>query len=298
MSLSIFNAVSPRGSAGAPAGAIEVLNDATGAPHFKRADLGRFLGIVDVKAAYRDVGTISRKILSSGVSLTHPSQRQNDHDMFVDLEAALEIVVRSRKPKAVELTKWLTRKGVEKVVEDRQKAIDAERHKVQEHQKAIDEKDMQIALLDDDLTESQDLVRQLEFSNSGMQGEIRAKDQEIARRQSEIAELRERYVDHCRDPGKDNLVVITRKHDEDDEHFEYPYYISRIQRRAISTKRRWLLDQFPDSEEIVVIDNPNSVHAFNRLEEEGHVERYGCHFKLIDLTREDLYDLGVPAIEE
>ena len=39
-------------------------------------DLGRFLGIVDVKAAYRDVGTISRKILSSGVSLTHPSQRQ------------------------------------------------------------------------------------------------------------------------------------------------------------------------------------------------------------------------------
>ena len=47
----------------------------------------------------------------------------------------------------------------------------------------------------------------------------------------------------------------------------------------------------------VVIDNPNSVHAFNRLEEEGHVERYGCHFKLIDLTREDLYDMGVPAID-
>ena len=279
MSITLFNAV--------PAGAIEVLNDATGAPHFKRADLGRFLGIVDVKAAYRDVGTISRKILSVGVSLTHPLlQGQNDHDAFVDLEAALEIVVRSRKPKAVELTKWLTRKGVEKVVEG--------------HQKAIDEKDMQIALLDDDLTESQDLVRQLEFSNTGMQGEIRAKDQEIARRQSEIVELRERYVDHCRDPGKDNLVLITRKHtcEPDDKHFEYPYYISRIQRRVISTKRRWLLDQFPDSEEIVVIDNPNSVHAFNRLEEEGHVERYGCHFKLIYLSREDLYDLGVPAIQE
>ena len=276
-SLSLFNAV--------PAGAIEILSSG-GKPYFKRADLGRFLGIVDVKAAYRDVGTISRKILSVGVSLTHPSQRQNDHDAFVDLDAALEIVVRSRKPKAVELTKWLTRKGVEKLVIH--------------HQKAIDEKDMQIALLDDDLTESQEHARQLEFNNTGLQGEIRAKDQEIARRQSEISELRERYVDHCRDPSKDNLVVITRKHttDEDDEHFEYPYYISRIQRRAISAKRRWLLDQFPDSEEIVVIDNPNSVHAFNRLEEEGHVERYKCHFKLIDLTRDDLYDMGVPAIEE
>ena len=180
----------------------------------------------------------------------------------------------------------LTRKGLEKVVKDRQKAIE--------------EKDMHIALLDDDLTESQDLVRQLEFSNTGMQGEIRAKDQEIARREIELAQVRERHVDRCRDPGKDNVIVIFRKHttDEDDEHFEYPYYISRIQRRAISIKRRWLLDQFPDSEEIVVIDNPNSVHAFNRLEEEGHVERYGCHFKLIYLTREDLYDLGVPAIQE
>ena len=94
--------------------------------------------------------------------------------------------------------------------------------------------------------------------------------------------------------------MITRKHttEENDKRFEYPYYITRIRRRWISTKRRWLLDQFSDSEEIVVIDNPNSVHAFNRFEEEGHVERYKCHFKLIDLTREDLYDMGVPPIED
>ena len=164
----------------------------------------------------------------------------------------------------------------------------------------VEEKDAQIALLSDDLVLEQEHARQLEYNNTGLQGEIRAKDQEIDRRREEIVELRERYVDHCRDPGKDNLVVITRKHtcEPYDKHFEYPYYISRIQRRAISTKRRWLLDQFPDSEEIVVIDNPNSVHVFNRFEEEGHVERYGCHFKLVDLTREDLYDLGVPAIQE
>ena len=47
-----------------------------------------------------------------------------------------------------------------------------------------------------------------------------------------------------------------------------------------------------------MIDNPNGVHAFNRFEEEGHVERFKCHFKLLDLTRDDLYDLGVPSIEE
>ena len=227
-----------------------------------------------------------------------PKNQQNKTDKFLSVYGVMHVVVNSRKSKGKELRDWILRdvvpRGVNKLMEE-------------EHQKAIDEKDMQIALLDDDLTESQDLVKQLDqratqlqCNNTGLQGEIRAKDQEIARRQSEIAELRERYVDHCRDPRKDNTVMITRKHtsDEDDEHFEYPYYISRIQRCKIPTKRRWLLTQFPDSEEIVVIDNPNSVHAFNRLEEEGHVERYGCHFKLIDLTREDLYDMGVPSIKE
>ena len=95
------------------------------------------------------------------------------------------------------------------------------------------------------------------------------------------------------------MLTIFRKHttDTDDNHFEYPYCIARIQRRSITSKRRWILEKFPRSEEIVVIDNPNSVHVFNRFEEEGHIERYGCHFRLVDLTREDLYDMGIPAIE-
>ena len=73
MSLSIFNAV----------GSIEVANDA---PHFKRVDLGRFLGIVDVKATYRDTSTVSRKLLSNGVGLPHSLlQSQNDHDFVAML---------------------------------------------------------------------------------------------------------------------------------------------------------------------------------------------------------------------
>ena len=48
MSLELFNAV--------PAGAIEVLTDA-GQPYFKRADLGRFLGIVDTRHSFENVAT-------------------------------------------------------------------------------------------------------------------------------------------------------------------------------------------------------------------------------------------------
>lgn len=36
---------------------------------------------------------------------------------------------------------------------------------------------------------------------------------------------------------------------------------------------------------IEVIDNPNSLHAFNRFEKEDLMERYNYHFRLIDLTK-------------
>ena len=35
---------------------------------------------------------------------------------------------------------------------------------------------------------------------------------------------------------------------------------------------------------------------FNRFEEEGHGERRYNHFRLVDLTREELYAMEVPAI--
>ena len=38
-------------------------------------------------------------------------------------------------------------------------------------------------------------------------------------------------------------------------------------------KLRWFDQHYPDHEIIVEIDNPNSIHAFNRFEEEGHAER-------------------------
>ena len=105
----------------------------------------------------------------------------------------------------------------------------------------------------------------------------------------------ERYVDHCRNPSKDNIVIIVRKHTtpENDKYHNFPYYISRIQRRKWCVKLQWLERHFPDHEVVVEIDNPNSIHAFNIFEEEGHVECKFNHFRLIDLTRDKLYDMGI-----
>ena len=121
-----------------------------------------------------------------------------------------------------------------------------------------------------------ELDSSLKYENVGLQGEITAYQaklqvsQNIVLRLStlcRITELVERYVDHCRNPSKDNIVLIIRKHTtpENDKYHNFLYYISRIQRRRRYVKLRWLEHHFPDHEVIVEIDNPNSIHAFNRL---------------------------------
>ena len=81
-----------------------------------------------------------------------------------------------------------------------------------------------------------------------------------------------------------------------DKYHDLPYYVARIQQRKRYVKLRWFDRHFPDHEIIVEIDNPNCIYVFNRFEEEGHTEQKYNHFRLIDLTQEELYAMGVPAI--
>ena len=46
-------------------------------------------------------------------------------------------------------------------------------------------------------------------------------------------------------------------------------------------------------------DNANSIHAFNRFEEKGFVERFQqLHFRLVDIPCDVLYALATPTIQE
>ena len=59
--------------------------------------------------------------------------------------------------------------------------------------------------------------------------------------QDTIIHLRTRYVDHARDSGKDNIIIIARKHTgpANVKFHELPYYVARIQRRKRYVKLRW-----------------------------------------------------------
>ena len=121
---------------------------------------------------------------------------------------------------------------------------------------------------------------------------------ELQKCQDTIIYLKTRYVDHARDPGKDNIIIIVQKYKgpANDKFHDLPYYVARIKPRKSYAKLKWLDRNFPDHEVTVEIGSSNSIHVFNRLEEEGHVERRYNHFGLIDLTREELYVMRVSTI--
>ena len=46
------------------------------------------------------------------------------------------------------------------------------------------------------------------------------------------------------------------------------------------------------------LGNANGIQVFNKFEEEWFVERFQCHFKLVDISRDAFYALATPATQE
>ena len=86
----------------------------------------------------------------------------------------------------------------------------------EDHQQAIEEKDAALALITDDLQGCDNQIQAIQYQNVGLQGEIRAKDQQIAT-------LQRRYVGYLSDEDKSNGISIIAKNNEEPG---YPY-ISR-----------------------------------------------------------------------
>ena len=196
---------------------IEMITDVDNKPYFKRAHLGQYLDYVKVGDVYRNTVTISRKLLCvGGVAATPLKKDQNDHDIFVSLDVALEIASRSKKIQAVELIKWLTHKGIDKVVEERHQALEA--------------KDNQLTLLNNDLIDAQQQVVILEQTNLELQ--------------DRVTELQRRAVPYLADHTKDNGLVVIQKNNGD----EYPYIAICGQQGYVAQKIQNKLADYHDGQ--------------------------------------------------
>ena len=76
-----------------------------------------------------------------------------------------------------------------------------------------------------------DDLKDCEYENVTLQAQRDVYKDQLQKCQDTITHLRARYVDHAKDLGKDNIVMIIEKNTtpEEDEFYEYPYYIARIQ---------------------------------------------------------------------
>ena len=102
---------------------------------------------------------------------------------------------------------------------------------------------------------------QCQYENVVSQAQRDVCQTQLQRCEITITHLRARYVDYARDPVKDNVIIIVRKHatPANDKYLDLPYYMSRIQRRKSYVKLRWFDQHFPNHEVIVEIENPSSI---------------------------------------
>ena len=158
----------------------------------------------------------------------------------------MDVAVKWKKTKAVELVKWLVKKGVDKIVE--------------EHKLMIEEKYTQLALVSDDL-------QAREYANVGLQDEIRAKDHEIERGQNQIVDLiANRHVPR-RGEFDTNLKVLEKITKELGKPGRYEYYMIRCQKRQLSARINVLRMKYPDMHMVKgpSCEDGNSVHCWNRF---------------------------------
>ena len=249
------------------AGAIETLFDGENKPWFKRANPGRYLGIQNIRDNFKDfpfhLTRTRSEIESVGVSDDLSGMRgggKNPHDAFVNLDGALEIAVRSRKPKAVALVNWLAKKGVEKLEED--------------HQKAIEERDSRI--------------QAIEYENVGLQGEIRNARRTITNL------LENRHVARCGE--YDNILVGVQKNkpiEDDGKKSRHAFDMMRCQKRRKGLLMARLKKEYPYMSEKRTCEDPNAVHRWCWFKEDVLREDkyYQNHFSLDTLTKREFEEL-------
>ena len=232
---------------------IEILQDEDEHPWFKRAHLGEYVGLKYIHTSTRNMmweNNRKREGFPTCQRLTGwvgDKNSQNKTDIFLSLTAALHVVMRCDKKEAIPVRDWLIKeiipRGLNKVIEEKQQAIE---NMSQEHQLAIEDKDNALALLNDDLDESQREYAILEYR---------------------YEQLEARAVPYLEDPKKDNGMAIIQKNNGD----EYPYYSICGQHIYRKYRKRDKMVSYPQGQVVLDCETPNAIVHYNWLKESGYI---------------------------
>ena len=93
----------------------------------------------------------------------------------------------------------------------------------------------------------------IQFDNTGLQGEIRAKDHQIKRSENRIQnQIENRHVPRSSDT--DTVLVVVENNEEHGKAGKHPYYMVRCQRRVLKSCLDFLRVKYPNME----VKEPNS----------------------------------------
>ena len=186
------------------------------------------------------------------------------YDIYINEEGMYELLFSSQQPKAKDFRRHCINVlflHVRQQLSDKSHAmeiqyltgrIQALEFTIETHQQTIEEKDAAIALLNNDL-------QNRKYENVGLQGEIRAKDQQIAT-------LQRRYVGCLSDEDKNNGISIIAKNNEEEE---YPHISICGHHGYRRHKARVLLARNEGSTLFADGDTPNAIVAYNFWREHG-----------------------------
>ena len=135
-----------------------------------------------------------------------------------------------------------------------------------EQQQRIEQNESTIAILNDDLDESQREYAILEYK---------------------YEQLEYRAVPYLEDPKKDNGIVVIKKNNGD----EYPYIAICGQQGYVAQKIKNKLIDFPNGQIVVLAETGNAIVHYNFLRERGCIEVNPDrvrHFRLGTMTHQQL----------
>ena len=95
----------------------------------------------------------------------------------------------------------------------------------------MEEKDAALELLTDDPQDRDNQIQATQYENVTLQAQRNVHQAELQKYQDTTTQLKTRYVPHARNLGKDNIIIIVRKHTmpANEKYHDLPFYVARIQ---------------------------------------------------------------------
>ena len=213
-------------------------------------------------------------VLSDSTPVLWPADSQK-YDLYINEQGMYELAFTSQQKEAKEFGKYCFNTLFPQI---RQKLVDIDlessnrQHQLaiedmgREQQQRIEQNESTIAILNDDLDESQREYAVLEYK---------------------YEQLEYRAVPYLENPKKDNGIVVIQKNNGD----EYPYIAICGQQGYVAQKIKNKLIDFPNGQIVVLAETPNAICHYNWLRERGCIivnpDRVR-HFRLGTMTHQQL----------